>query len=62
MAKASTQPLVEVGRVPLLYLDANILYLRTIFLDLARCATSRSYWHWACSGSRPAAGAVPAMN
>ncbi|MCC6716804.1 MAG: PIN domain-containing protein [Acetobacteraceae bacterium] len=47
MATAATRPLVEPDRVPLLYLDANVLlpeYLRAIFLDLADAGLVRVHW------------------
>jgi len=47
MAAAASGPLVDAGRAPLLYLDANILlpeYLRTVFLDLADAELVRVHW------------------
>ena len=47
MAKATGRPLIEAGRAPLLYLDANVLlpeYLRTIFLDLADAGLVHVHW------------------
>lgn len=47
MVAAAPEPLVEAGRVPLLYLDANILlpeYLRAVFLDLADAGLVRVPW------------------
>ena len=47
MAKVRGRPLIEAGRAPLLYLDANVLlpeYLRAIFLDLAYAGLVRVHW------------------
>lgn len=47
MTAAAPGPLVDAGRAPLLYLDANILlpeYLRAVFLGLADAELVRVHW------------------